>query len=187
MLTRPHPYRPDRPTEPELAGGGVVRRPGTPEILLLHQRADDRWCLPKGHVEPGESVEAAALREITEETGLEELRLGPELIEVHYRFFDPAKGRNTLKIVIYFEVQTSSPEVALESGFDTFRWARLPEARRLLPFAEDHKVLEALRRARPLARRPSRRSGRRERPRRSRHAAGVRIPPRGKGFARRPR
>lgn len=59
------------------AGGVVIRqRPGELEVLLIKDRYG-RWTWPKGHIERGESPAEAALREITEETGLR----GVELIE----------------------------------------------------------------------------------------------------------
>ena len=63
MGKRSEPYRPDAAIVPELAAGAIVVHDPSGEILLLHELEEDRWCFPKGHVDPGESLGAAALRE----------------------------------------------------------------------------------------------------------------------------
>jgi 8-oxo-dGTP pyrophosphatase MutT (NUDIX family) len=53
------------------AGGVVFRRDGPSVLYLLATaKGTDEWVLPKGHVEPGESLAEAALREVKEETGV---------------------------------------------------------------------------------------------------------------------
>lgn len=53
------------------AGGVVAARfEDGPKILLIKNIYDNRWAVPKGHVDPGETSEQAAVREVTEETGI---------------------------------------------------------------------------------------------------------------------
>lgn len=127
----------------ELAAGAVIAVDPNAEVLLLHEPLEDRWCLPKGHVEAGESMHDAALREVREETGLEQIQLGPELEEVHYRFFDPKRGLSVLKTSVYFLATTPTRTLRLESTFDGGRWLPAPQARSLLPFEAERNVLTA--------------------------------------------
>ncbi|MGH7493846.1 MAG: NUDIX domain-containing protein [bacterium] len=66
------------PNVPEhVSAGGVVARRENDHIYvaLIGERGLDGYVLPKGHVEPGESIEEAAAREIAEEAGLSQLTL----------------------------------------------------------------------------------------------------------------
>jgi 8-oxo-dGTP pyrophosphatase MutT (NUDIX family) len=143
VARRSEPYRPDAPIVPELAAGAVVVGESDRLLLLLHERLEDRWCFPKGHVDPGESLEATALREIREETGLANLRLAGEVGQVAYRFYNPRKGRNVYKSIVYFLAYTPEREVHPEPIFDRFEWVTPAEARSRLPYATDRTILDA--------------------------------------------
>ncbi len=69
------------------AGGVVFRRNKKDEVeFLLYQDARDRWTIPKGHIEPGETAQVAAKREISEETGLKNLKVHNWLGKVNFRY-----------------------------------------------------------------------------------------------------
>lgn len=136
-------FRPDRASVAELAAGAVVVEPREVRFLLLHEPAEGRWCFPKGHVEPGETLLAAARREITEEAGLSNLDIREELGEVSYRFYQPSQDRNVFKTVVYFLAFSSQTRTELESTFDEARWERAADAARLLRFDTDRRMLAA--------------------------------------------
>ncbi|MGI0130696.1 MAG: NUDIX hydrolase [Thermoplasmata archaeon] len=143
MSRTTEPYRPDAPIVPELAAGVVLLGAPEPTVFLMHQSDEDRWCLPKGHVDPGESLSAAALREAKEEAGFERIVLDGELPEVSYRFYHPRRAVNILKTVVYFLGRTVERTPRLEPIFDRAEWTTLAEAVHRVQYSTDRDVLEA--------------------------------------------
>ena len=69
------------------AGGIVFRRNKANEIeILLIQDAKDRWTIPKGHIEEGETAQQTARREIGEEAGLKQVDVLGWLGKIHFRY-----------------------------------------------------------------------------------------------------
>jgi 8-oxo-dGTP diphosphatase len=121
------------------AGGVVVRGAGDDrEIVLVHRPKYDDWTLPKGKVEPGETDEDCALREVEEETGLV-CELGEELPTVRYH---DAAGRP--KTVRYWRMHPIDDRLAPTKEIDEARWVTLAEADELLDYERDHTVLRGL-------------------------------------------
>jgi 8-oxo-dGTP diphosphatase len=117
------------------AGGGVVVRDGC--VLLVHRPQYDDWSLPKGKLDPGESWQTAALREVEEETGLR-CELGEEVGRSHYV---DRSGR--AKEVRYFRM-TSSGEPIAQNEVDEVRWVPFEQAAGLLSYERDGELLSSL-------------------------------------------
>ena len=143
MPAKSEPYRPDAAIIAELAAGAVLLDEDSLETLLLHQRDEDRWCFPKGHVDPGESLAEAALREIREETGLSSIRLDAEVAEVSYRFYRPKTRENVHKTTVYFLAFTAERSAHPEKMFDRAEWFDLEAARARVKYPTDRRVIDA--------------------------------------------
>ncbi len=122
-----------------LAAGGVVWRTqgDRTHVVLVHRPAYDDWSLPKGKVDPGETDEDAALREVAEETTLI-AALGPELPSTTYL---DRSGR--LKRVRYWAMTVVSGEPGGANEVDRAEWVDLQEAFGRLSYSHDVDVLEA--------------------------------------------
>ncbi|MFD3005821.1 NUDIX hydrolase [Thermus tengchongensis] len=117
----------------ELGAGGVVFN-GRKEVLLLRDRMGF-WVFPKGHPEPGESLEAAAVREVWEEAGI---RAEILLLLFPTRYVNP-KG---VEREVHWFLMRGEGEPRLEPGMTGAGWFSPEEARGLLSFPEDLRLLE---------------------------------------------
>ncbi len=111
------------------AGGVVVRRlDETWHALLIRDRYGN-WGLPKGHLEDGESVREAAVREVEEETALRPDAVGSRIATIDWRFRDP-EGDLIHKYCTFFLMRSRRGRPRPEGGgaVRECRWTPLGEA-----------------------------------------------------------
>lgn len=103
------------------SAGGIVSNQNN-EILFISRLG--RWDLPKGKIEKGESLEQAAVREVQEETGLEELIL-EDFINNTFHIYTERNGDRILKITYWFKmsyVGNKNPVPQTEEGITAVDW-----------------------------------------------------------------
>jgi len=122
------------------AGGVIYRlRETRVEVVLIATDHGGRWGLPKGHVNRGETAEAAALREVAEETGLTG-EIVRHLATIEYWF--RAGPSRIHKYVDLFLIRYASGNVRPQvAEVDDARWFPLGEAQRLVSFERERAVL----------------------------------------------
>ncbi|MEV6906857.1 NUDIX hydrolase [Amycolatopsis sp. NPDC051071] len=117
------------------AGAVLWRRDGDRiEIALVHRPRYDDWSLPKGKLDPGETIAQAAVREIGEETGFEAV-LGRYLCRTEYTV------AGAPKTVDYFSARVASGTFAANEEVDELRWLDAETAEKLLTRPGDVRVL----------------------------------------------
>lgn len=147
MGTAVHPGGAALPQRSELSAGGVVyrRAAGRIEVLLGHQTdwntGEATVRLPKGHLDPGETPEQAALREVREETG-RLARLRERLDETHYEFTDRRSGERVAKCVVYYLMEDAGtgPEPR-DDEMERIEWVELCDAAERLSFENERAIV----------------------------------------------
>ena len=134
-----------RAKEEVSAGGVVVRLAEGGAHFLLIRDSYKNWGFPKGHLEAGEAPEAAALREVSEETGLRDLiaRGLIDTIDWHFRF----RGRLIHKVCHFFLMETSESRTSpqRDEGITACRWLPFEGAEELISYGNARDVLRKAR------------------------------------------
>lgn len=111
------------------AGGGMVFNP-IGELLMMLRRG--QWDMPKGKLDEGETIEACALREVEEETGISNLKLCGKLQTTYHTY--PFQGKTVLKPSHWYKMEYSGNEELVpqtEEDITELRWVDKVEAAEL--------------------------------------------------------
>jgi 8-oxo-dGTP pyrophosphatase MutT (NUDIX family) len=134
------------PTVEETSAGGIVvdtggRPPRAAVIARVNRAGQVEWCLPKGHLEAGETPEEAAVREIAEETGILG-RIVDSLGTIEYWF--SAEGRRVHKSVHHYLLVAVGGRLSVDGDPDQeaidVAWVPLPDLGALLAFPNERRL-----------------------------------------------
>ena len=129
------------------SAGAIILREVQGELkiaLAQHQRTDKNWVLPKGHVEAGETIEEAALRDIQEESGLDNVQLIKHLGSF-IRESVKSNGdvvQKTIHFFLAYALKNNQSPIPTDLLFTEVGWFKPGEAIELVPYASDQAFLK---------------------------------------------
>lgn len=109
---------------PIIAAGGIVMNPNQ-EILWIFRRGF--WDLPKGKLDPNETIEACAIREVMEETGISHLILGKLILTTTHQYHDKFLNKEVEKTTYWYAmttdlIQEGKPQT--EEDIEAIAWVK---------------------------------------------------------------
>ena len=125
------------------AGGVVYRRNGDHiEIVLVARPVQQLWALPKGTPEAGETIEETAIREVSEETGLQ-VRIVKEIGSISYWYAVAAEHVRVHKVVHHYLMEATGGDVTLhDHEYDVVDWFDIHEALSRMSYQNECAIVE---------------------------------------------
>ena len=128
----------------EPTAGGIVFRmtPDNRDIeILLIQDSKNRWTIPKGHIEPGETAKQTAVREIGEESGLKEVSVLTWLGKIHFKYRRLDKLVLMTTQVYLVQSMNKKEHPTKEKWMNGIRWFSFSEALDAIEYADIEKLM----------------------------------------------
>lgn len=128
----------------EPTAGGIVFRmtPDKRDIeILLIQDSKDRWTIPKGHIEQGETAKQTAVREIGEEAGLKDVNVLAWLGKIHFKYRRLDKLVLMTTQVYLVQSMNNKEHPTKEKWMNGIRWFSFNEALDAIEYADIEKLM----------------------------------------------
>ena len=128
----------------QFSAGGVLYRhdKGKPRVCLVSKRLGRVWAFPKGRMNPGETHEETACREVLEETG-HSAEIVTKLDEIHYFFLLKESRTFYRKTVTFFLMRLKQENASVrDEEADQVSWLELGEANKRLTYINEKKLLK---------------------------------------------
>ncbi len=128
----------------EPTAGGIVFRmtPDERDIeILLIQDSKNRWTIPKGHIEPGETAKQTAVREIGEESGLKNVEVLTWLGKIHFKYRRLEKLVLMTTQVYLVQSVDKNERPTKEKWMNGIRWFSFADALDAIEYADIEKLM----------------------------------------------